>query len=106
MDKNTPTIAMAGAGLCAADLERAVRFFHDGLGMIEVARFQTAEKGEVIMGFGPGSTSPLESGRHPLAISYLGSIPCSHSPGSAAAFCSKTPPSFRAPPKKHLVTVG
>lgn len=53
-----PTIAIAGAGLRTTDLERAVRFYRDGLGLAEVARFQTTEMDEAIMGFGPGSTSP------------------------------------------------
>jgi catechol 2,3-dioxygenase-like lactoylglutathione lyase family enzyme len=57
-DKRAPRIAMAGAGLRTTDLERAVRFYRDGLGMVEIRRFQTAEMDEAIMGFGAGSPSP------------------------------------------------
>lgn len=51
-------LSMGGTGLMVADIERAVRFYRDGLGMVEMRRFQTAEMDEVIMGFGAGSTSP------------------------------------------------
>ena len=57
-ERSAPTIAMGGAGLGTADLERAVRFYRDGLGMVEIRRLQTAQVDEAIMGFGAGSTSP------------------------------------------------
>lgn len=51
-------LSIGGTGLLTADIERAVRFYREGLGMVEMRRFQTAEMDEVIMGFGAGSTSP------------------------------------------------
>lgn len=41
-EKGNPLIAISGTGLRTADLERAVRFYRDGLGLVEIRRFQTA----------------------------------------------------------------
>lgn len=53
-----PALALSGAGLHTTDIERALRFYQDGLGMVELRRLKTAELEEAILGFGAGSTSP------------------------------------------------
>lgn len=51
-------LTMMGTGLRVADLTLSLRFFRDGLGMREVARFSSSEFDEVVLSFGEGSNAP------------------------------------------------
>jgi len=55
----SPSVSLMGTGLHTADLERALRFWRDGMGMVEVNRQQFGSLTEVIMAFGGDARGPL-----------------------------------------------
>ena len=54
-----PAMSLVGPGLRTDDLEGAVRFYRDGLGMTLAARFSTDLMNEAVMSFGPVRTPPF-----------------------------------------------
>jgi catechol 2,3-dioxygenase-like lactoylglutathione lyase family enzyme len=54
---DTP-ISMMGVGLRVSDLERAIRFYSEGLGLKPLRRFSSTDMNEVVMGFGASAAAP------------------------------------------------
>jgi catechol 2,3-dioxygenase-like lactoylglutathione lyase family enzyme len=54
-----PSVSLMGAGYHTADLDRALRFWTGGLGMVEMIRLDLGELVEVILGFGGPSQGPV-----------------------------------------------
>lgn len=52
-------ISLMGAGLRTNDLDAAIRFWRDGLGLVEIHRIEPGDVVEVIMGFGGESRPPM-----------------------------------------------
>jgi catechol 2,3-dioxygenase-like lactoylglutathione lyase family enzyme len=52
-------VSLIGAGLRTNDLDAAIRFWRDGLGLVEITRLEPGELIEVIMGFGTTVGPPM-----------------------------------------------
>ena len=52
-------VSLIGTGLRTNDLDAAIRFWRDGLGLAEITRVEAGELIEVIMGFGPTLAPPM-----------------------------------------------
>jgi catechol 2,3-dioxygenase-like lactoylglutathione lyase family enzyme len=54
-----PTVGMMGTGVHASDLDRSIKFYRDGLGMVELRHLVLGATDEVIMGFSQSPSPPM-----------------------------------------------